>query len=83
MGLLRYLLILVLIIYVFYKGSRFLYRLVFGELRNDPRNFQGRQPNYSRKAPDSNLNIDNVPRQGSNSNSGYEGGEYVDYEEVK
>ena len=79
----KFLLILILIIYVFYKSAGFLFKLVFGNLRSDPGSFQQRQQHYSKKAPNSNLNIDNVPQHKTNNKSGFDGGEYVDYEEVK
>lgn len=79
----KILLILILLIYVFYKSAGFLFKIVFGNLRSDPGSFQQRQQHYSKKAPNSNLNIDNVPQHKTNNKSGFDGGEYVDYEEVK
>ena len=79
----KFLLILILLIYVFYKTAGFLFKIVFGNLRSDPGSFQQRQQHYSKKAPNSNLNIDNVPQHKTNNKSGFDGGEYVDYEEVK
>jgi len=81
--ILKFLFILILIIYVFYKTAGFLFKIVFGNLRSDPGSFQRRQQHYSKKAPDSNLSIDRIPQDKSNKNSGYNGGEYVDFEEVK
>jgi len=78
--LLKVFFILILVIYVFYKTAGFLFRLVFGPLRTDPGSFRR---NQSRKAPDSNLNIDKIPHQNAGKNSGYSGGDYVDFEEVK
>ena len=44
----------------------------------------GRQQSSSgRKAPNSNVNIDNFPSSKSKKDSDFSGGEYVDYEEVK
>ncbi len=81
--MLKFLLILVLIIYVFYKTAGFLFKMVFGGLRSDPGHFQNRSQQYSKKAPNSNLNIDKVPHDNSSQNPKYDGGEYVDYEELK
>ena len=81
--MIKFLLILILLIYVFYKSAGFLFKIVFGNLRSDPGSFQQRQQHYSKKAPNSNLNIDNVPQHKTNNKSGFDGGEYVDYEEVK
>lgn len=80
--MLKFLIIMILIVYVFYKTAGFFFRLVFGPMRTGSGNFQQGQRNYSKKAPDSNLNIDNVPDKSENK-SGYKGGEYVDFEEVK
>ena len=78
----KFLLILVLAIYTFYKVAGFLFRVVFGSLRSDPGSF--RQERHStKKAPNSNLNIDKVPHPQSGSNKSFDGGEYVDFEEVK
>ena len=56
---------------------------VFGNLKSDPGSFQQRRQHYSKKAPGSNLNIDNVPQKAPDNKTGYKGGEYVDFEEVK
>ena len=80
--LIKFLLILILAIYTFYKVAGFLFRIVFGNLKSDPGGFrQSRQS--TKKAPDSNLNIDKVPHPETGSKPGYQGGEYVDFEEVK
>jgi len=80
--MLKVLIILVLVIYAFYKTAGFLFRLVFGPLRTDPGNFRRRQQ-YSKKAPNSNLNIDKIPQNNTGKKAGYKGGDYVDFEEVK
>ena len=82
--MLKILVILILIGYVFYKVTSFLFSGFFkGFTRNQE--FQGRQSQYrtSRKAPNSNVNIDSMPNGKSGKSKGYGGGEYVDYEEVK
>lgn len=76
--LLKVLITLILILYLFYKVSGFLFKIVFGGLRNDPSQFRRSQ---QRRAPDSNLNIDSIPSQKKDRNS-FKGGEYVDFEEV-
>ena len=80
--LLKLLFIIILVSYTFYKTAGFLFRFVFGPLRTDPGSFRQRQQ-YSKKAPNSNLNIDKIPQKGNSKSSGYEGGDYVDFEEVK
>lgn len=77
----KFLIILILIIYTFYKVAGFFFRLVFGNLRSDPGSFKRRpQPH---KAPNSNLNIDKIPVEPSKAKTDFRGGEYVDFEEVK
>ncbi len=77
--LLKIIIVLVLIGYVFNKVTSFLFK------RNASRYAGGNQFNQSRttrKAAGSDLNIDNVPNRSSRKNSGFSGGEYVDYEEI-
>lgn len=81
--MLKFLIILVLILYVFYKTAGFLFRLVFGNLRSDPGHFNNRNHQQSRKAPGTNLNIDKVPQGQAKKDGTFKGGEYVDFEEVK
>ena len=68
--MLRYLLIFSLIFYVLYKLG-FFRSLSSGYGEKD-----------TRKAPNSNLNVDNVPPK-EKKKSGFKGGDYVDYEEIK
>lgn len=77
----KFLIILILIIYTFYKVAGFFFRLVFGNLRSDPGSFKQRP--QSHKAHNSNLNIDKIPLEQSRSKTEFKGGEYVDFEEVK
>lgn len=74
--MLRLLLIFTLIFYVLYKLG--LFRVFVGSVRQGYRDPE----EINRPRPGSNVNIDSVPpkdkRQGN-----VQGGEYVDYEEVK
>ena len=82
--MLKFLIILILIIYLLYKTAAFLFRLVFGSLRNDSGRFQGKEYHPRRRAPGSNLNIDKIPESSFNKKKqGFEGGEYIDFEELK
>ncbi len=80
--LLKIIIVLILVGYVFNKVTSFLFR-------GANRNYQGRDQfgqQYSRKprnASNGNVNIDNVPIRRSKKKRGFSGGEYVDYEEVK
>jgi len=81
MVLFKFLLILILIIYVFYKAAGFLFRLVFGGFRNDPGHFRSEN---TRRASNGNLRVDKIPHsKRDRSKNDFSGGEYVDYEEVK
>lgn len=78
--MLRFLLILALIGYVLYKLGLFR-PFTHPEVRS-----HGPNRNFNRKPPGGNVNIDSVPgedRKEGKKRSGYKGGEYVDYEEIK
>ncbi len=77
--MLKFLLILILTVYIFVKVGGYLFRMFFiGASEAQRHATEGR-----RKAPNSNLNIDYTPKSGSQKKEkGYKGGEYVDYEEV-
>ena len=82
--MLKILIILVLIGYVFYKATSFLFNGLFrGFVKNE--GYSNQQGHYrsSRKTKGGNVNIDSVPNSKSGKAKGYDGGEYVDYEEVK
>ncbi|SNT18660.1 protein of unknown function [Ekhidna lutea] len=84
--MLKIIIILILIGYVFYKVTSFLFNGLFSGFTRHQQ-FGGSEHttnrSYSRKAPGSNLNIDTNPQTRSKNDKGYHGGEYVDYEEVK
>ncbi|WP_420576066.1 DUF4834 family protein [Ekhidna sp.] len=83
--MLKIIIILILIGYVFYRVTSLIFSGLFGGF-NRQQHFGQSQSQYtrkSRKAPDSNLNIDNVPGNRSKKDGDYRGGEYVDFEEVK
>ncbi|MEM6642203.1 MAG: DUF4834 family protein [Bacteroidota bacterium] len=81
--LLKFFLILILVIYTFYKVAGFLFRTVFGNLRNDPGAWRQQTRSRPGSARNENLNIDKVPNENPKRNASYEGGEYIDFEEVK
>ncbi|WP_425392752.1 DUF4834 family protein [Ekhidna sp.] len=83
--MLKIVIILILIGYVFYKVTSFVFSGLFSGF-NRNQQFGRNQTSYgsrSRKAPNSNLNIDNIPNSNSKKDGNYKGGEYVDYEEIK
>ncbi len=85
--MLKFVLISVLVIYLVFKLIGFVFRILFGAAYERQRKTQqARQQQYTtkRKAPNSNLNIEHKPNS-DNARSGkeFQGGDYVDYEEVK
>lgn len=78
--MIKFLLIAVLVIYSFYRVASFLFKFVFGGFAKNQFNSTQQR---SRKAPNSNLNVDRVPREQSGKKSDFQGGDYVDFEEVK
>jgi uncharacterized protein YxeA len=83
--MLKFLLILILVIYLLYKVGGFLFKIMFlGSPNYQQRSQNGYERNH-RKAQDGNLNIDYVPKKerGEKTGKGFKGGDYVDFEEVK
>ena len=75
--MIKFLLILFLICYALYRVGGFLFKIMsIGASQAQ----QQKQQSTRRKAPQSNLNIDHMPKKHA---KGYEGGDYVDFEEVK
>ena len=69
----KFILILVLSIYLLNKLSVFIFQML-GKSQPAPPNF--------RRPADGKINVDTTPKKG-NKKGGINGGEYVDYEEVK
>ena len=80
--MLKILIILILVGYVFHRITSFVFRGFFRGFNNQDQ-FDQRQYSGGRKAQNSNINIDSVPKNGSQKGQGFGGGEYVDFEEVK
>lgn len=82
--MLKFLIIIFLVGYVFYKVGGVLFRALTGTLgggQYSRENFQGRS-NQNAKPKGGNVNIDYVPKDQQNKKD-FDGGEYVDYEELK
>jgi hypothetical protein len=78
----KFLLILFLIGYLFFKIGGFLFRLFLGRTAKAAQERQYKQNNKGRTTKEG-LNIDHVPNQkGKRTGGNFKGGEYVDYEEV-
>ncbi|MEQ9303833.1 MAG: DUF4834 family protein [Marinoscillum sp.] len=82
--MLKVIIILILIGYVFYRVTNFIFSGLFrGFTRHQQFGQEHQYHRNSRRAHNSNLNIDDIPRGKSKKNDGFSDGEYVDYEEVK
>ena len=76
--MLKILIIFFTVFYLIYKVGGFLLR---GFFVSSP-SHQAPHQKKSRKVPNSDLNIDYIPKNKKKSKKDYPGGEYVDYEEV-
>lgn len=80
--LFKILLIAFIFFFLLFRVGGFFLRLLFGSF-STPRHHQSASQN-SRKPKDGNVNIDHVPNDQEKKKPGnFDGGEYVDYEEVK
>lgn len=75
--MLKFLLVIILIGYAFYKVGGYLFKLFFIGAAEA----SDKKSNFKKRAPNSNLDIDSMPSDLANG-KGYKGGEYVDFEEV-
>lgn len=84
--MLKFLLITFLVGYLVYKVGGYLFRIFFWSLGNkmqNSQNFDRSQP-QSPRPPNSNVDIDYIPKNGKEEKGKtFKGGEYVDYEEIK
>lgn len=78
----KVLIIVILIGYVIHKAMSFLFGGMFKSYANRGQFGQQSPGESQRKAPNSNLNIDNIPGSKTKKDKSFSGGEYVDYEEV-
>ena len=95
--MLKFLLITIIFIYVVYKASNFVIKLLFPveharRMQAEFARKNGFGPKYRREqqqsqqhAPDGSINVDYVPKEDKRERTtqDFKGGEYVDYEEVK
>ncbi|HWA34653.1 MAG TPA: hypothetical protein VG737_11010 [Cyclobacteriaceae bacterium] len=73
--MLKFIVILILVIYLLNKVSVILFRVVGGPRSAPPPNF--------RRPPEGTINMDGAPKKSARKGGGLKGGEYVDFEEVK
>ena len=76
--MLKFLFILILTVYLFYRVASFLFRMVLGG--QSGAYFHQNRPPRNKK---DNINVDKTPRSKMKRGKGYNGGEYVDFEEIK
>ncbi|XOV92936.1 MAG: DUF4834 family protein [Bacteroidota bacterium] len=85
--MLKFIIISILVIYLIFRLIGFGFRIMFGaayEQQKKAQQGQRRQYTAKRRAPNSNLNIDTPPEKSNGSTTKqFQGGDYIDYEEVK
>lgn len=80
--MIKFLFILALIGYLFYKVGGFLFRVFLGRTAKAAQERHYQQQNKGRTTKDG-IRIDHVPDQKGERNAGnFKGGDYVDYEEM-
>jgi hypothetical protein len=78
--MLKFVLIVFIIGYVFFKGLGFFFKtIVGGQSMNRP----GQDGSTQRKTTNGNVSVDFKPDDNKNSKKDFKGGEYVDFEEIK
>ncbi len=82
--MLKFLIILFLGLYIFYKFSGYLLKLFLWSNKNrTTKNFSNPQNKPNKKPKDGNVDIDYIPPDQTKGKSDKSGGDYVDYEELK
>ncbi len=81
--MLKFLLIAILVIYCFYRVAAFLFRFMLGGYDRGQFNSTQYGRTQRRKAPNSNLNVDTIPGTKAGKKKDFQGGDYVDFEELK
>lgn len=77
--MLKFLLIVGILGYIFFKGLGFIIRMIVG---GSSMNQYGNQQQSQRKPADGNVNVNYVPKDSKTDKKNFKGGEYVDFEEV-
>ena len=81
--MIKFLLIIFFVFYIFIKIGGFIMKTLFSGFTNQ-QNFQKNQQPQQRKHKEGNINIDYMPneKKSSPTKKNFPGGDYVDYEEV-
>jgi anionic cell wall polymer biosynthesis LytR-Cps2A-Psr (LCP) family protein len=83
--MIKFLLIIFFVIYLFVKIGGFIMRTLFSGFVKNQQNAQQNQNTQYKKPSDGNVNIEYIPGSDKNKTTnkeGFKGGDYVDYEEV-
>jgi hypothetical protein len=76
--MLKVLIILILVVYIFYKVSSFAFNFLFGGFKDGLG-----QKEHSHSNPRGSIHINDYPEPKKRKKRDFDGGEYVDFEEVK
>lgn len=81
----KFIIISLLLFFIIYKLIGFVFRILLGSnVQNRQQRYQSHARHNNKKPFDGNVNVDYIPRdKKARPNSNFNGGEYVDYEEVK
>lgn len=81
----KFIIISILLFFVIFKLINFTFRLLFGsKMTNQQQRYQGFSRRKSQRPSDGNVNVDYIPKdKKAHRSSNFNGGDYVDYEEVK
>ena len=77
--MIKFLLIVIAFFYILSKVGGFIFRTLFGAAAQRAQ----QQQRTTRKPADGNVNIDYAPKEDKKSPKNFEGGDYVDFEEIK
>ncbi|MGI9542746.1 MAG: hypothetical protein ACR2MX_05765 [Cyclobacteriaceae bacterium] len=77
----KYIILLILAIYLFYRIGGSIMRFLMVAMGAKPKNFSQPYDRPRKKAANSDLNIDYIPKKKGKKGS-FDDGEYVDFEEV-
>ena len=83
--MLKFFLILILIFYLIYRLGGFFLRVLFtSAFQQHQRQYrQGQNGHHVKTPPNSNVQVDYIPKEDRGDRKEFDGGQYVDYEEVK
>jgi len=81
--MIKFLLITIAFFYILSKIGGFVFRRLFGAATQQAQQQQQQQRAQTKKPSDGNVHIDYAPKKGEKSSKNFDGGDYVDFEEVK